>query len=144
MRLRTPNSSVAHVEEHAEAPRFHCKIVHKEQHAPFEGFNRAANAVLECAILLTRLQLLPRDKIEREIAYLAIAIERQPARGSASLVLAHAKARSILCSQLSTSEECDSRGRRAIAGLAARFRDCINHTVEIDEGTAHSSRQLGG
>jgi hypothetical protein len=68
--------SVAHVEEHAERPRFHCKIVHKEQHAPFEGFNRAANAVLECAILLTRLQLLPRDKIEREIAYLAIAIEK--------------------------------------------------------------------
>ena len=68
--------SVAHVEEHAERPRFHCKIVHKEQHAPFEGFNRAANAVLECAILMTRLQLLPRDKIEREIVYLAIAIEK--------------------------------------------------------------------
>jgi len=68
--------SVAHVEEHAERPRFHCKIVHQEQHAPFVGFNRAANAVLECAILLTRLQLLPRDKIEREIAYLAIAIDK--------------------------------------------------------------------
>ena len=39
-------------------------------------FNRAANAVLECAILLTRLHMLPRDKIEREIAYLAIAIEK--------------------------------------------------------------------
>ena len=40
---------VAHIEDHAERPRFHCKIVHQENHAPFEGFNRAANAVLECA-----------------------------------------------------------------------------------------------
>jgi hypothetical protein len=67
---------VASVEEDARRPRFHCRISHKEQHAPFEGFNRAANAVLECAILLTRLHILPRDKIEREIAYLSIAIEK--------------------------------------------------------------------
>lgn len=67
---------VARFEADAERPRFHCKILHKEQHAPFEGFNRAANAVLECAILLTRLHMLPRDKIDREIAYLAIAIEK--------------------------------------------------------------------
>jgi len=68
--------SVTHVEDDVARPRFHCRIVHKEQHAPFAGFNRAANAVLECAILLTRLHILPRDKIEREIAYLAIAIEK--------------------------------------------------------------------
>jgi hypothetical protein len=67
---------VAHVEADAERPRFHCKILHREQHAPFEGFNRAANAVLECAILLTRLHMLPRDKIDLEIAYLAIAVEK--------------------------------------------------------------------
>jgi uncharacterized protein len=67
---------VAHFKADAERPRFHCKILHQEQHAPFEGFNRAANAVLECAILLTRLHMLPRDKIDREIAYLAIAIEK--------------------------------------------------------------------
>lgn len=67
---------VTHVEDNAERPRFHCEIVHQETHAPFEGFNRAANAVLECAILLTRLHILPREKIDREIAYLAIAIEK--------------------------------------------------------------------
>ena len=39
-------------------------------------FNRAANAVVECAILLTRLHMLPRDKIDLEIAYLAIAVEK--------------------------------------------------------------------
>jgi hypothetical protein len=68
--------SVAHVEDQAERPRFHCKVLHREQHAPFEGFNRARNAVLECAILVTRLHMLPREKVDREIAYLAIAIEK--------------------------------------------------------------------
>ncbi|WGJ13371.1 DUF447 family protein [Methylocapsa sp. D3K7] len=67
---------VAHFKADAERPRFHCKILHKEQHAPFEGVNRAANAVVECAILLTRLHMLPRDKIDLEIAYLAIAVEK--------------------------------------------------------------------
>ena len=68
--------SVAHVEDHAERPRFHCKILHREQHAPFEGFNRARNAVLECAILITRLHILPREKVDQEIDYLSIAIEK--------------------------------------------------------------------
>lgn len=68
--------SVADVEDHAERPRFRCRILYREQHAPFEGFNRARNAVLEGAILLTRLHLLPREKIEREIDYLSIAIEK--------------------------------------------------------------------
>jgi uncharacterized protein len=67
---------VVHVEDDPQRPRFHCKILRIEQHAPFEGFNRAANAVLECAILLTRLHILPRDKIDGEIGYLAIAIEK--------------------------------------------------------------------
>jgi uncharacterized protein len=67
---------VARIEHDAERPRFHCEILHREQHAPFEGFNRARNAILECAILLTRLDILPREKIDREIAYLSIAIEK--------------------------------------------------------------------
>jgi uncharacterized protein len=68
--------SVASVEDNAERPRFHCEILHREQHAPFTGLNRASNAVLECAILVTRLHILSRHKVEREIAYLAIAIEK--------------------------------------------------------------------
>ncbi len=67
---------VALVEDHPERPRFHCKVLHRAQHGPFEGFNRARNAVLECAILISRLNFLPREKIDREIAYLAIAIEK--------------------------------------------------------------------
>ena len=57
-------------------PQLHCVVVHEETHAPFHGFNRAQAAVVEAAILVSRLHLLPREKIEREIAYLAIAIEK--------------------------------------------------------------------
>lgn len=68
--------TVASFEDDAQRPRFHCEILHRENRAPFEGFNRASNAVLECAILLTRLHILPREKIDREIAYLSIAVEK--------------------------------------------------------------------
>ena len=45
-------------------------------HAPFEGLNRAKAAVIEAAILVSRLDFLPRDKIEREIEYLKAALEK--------------------------------------------------------------------
>lgn len=67
---------VTRVEEDPQRPRFHCEALHRAQHAPFAGFNRARNAILECAILLTRLHLLPREKIDCEIEYLAIAVEK--------------------------------------------------------------------
>jgi uncharacterized protein len=51
-------------------------VVQEKTHAPFTGFNRAKAAVIELAILVSRLKMLPRDKIEAEIAYLAIAIEK--------------------------------------------------------------------
>jgi hypothetical protein len=57
-------------------PRHFCRVVHEETHAPFTGFNRAKAAVLELAILASRLSMLPREKIEAEIAYLTIAIEK--------------------------------------------------------------------
>lgn len=68
--------AVTHVDDDAQRPRFHCKIARIEHHAPFEGFNRARNAILECAILMTRLRMLPREKIDQEIAYLSIAIDK--------------------------------------------------------------------
>jgi hypothetical protein len=55
-------------------PRFRCRIIHLASHAPFRGFNRAQAAVVEAAILVSRLHMLPREKIDREIAYLAIAV----------------------------------------------------------------------
>lgn len=67
---------VAAVSEDAQRPRFHCRVIHRAAHAPFQGFNRAQAAVVEAAILVSRLHMLPREKIEREIAYLAIAVDK--------------------------------------------------------------------
>jgi hypothetical protein len=76
-------AALAHVElavidvtEDAQRPRFRCRVVHRASHAPFEGFNRAKAAVLEAAILVSRLDLLPRETIEREMAYLANAVRK--------------------------------------------------------------------
>jgi uncharacterized protein len=57
-------------------PRFKCKIVHQETHQPWGGFNRAEAAVLELAVLTTRLAMLPPEKIDAELKYLDIAISK--------------------------------------------------------------------
>jgi hypothetical protein len=67
---------VDHVQEDEQRPRFHCRVVHEASHAPFKGFNRAQGAVIEAAILASRLHMLPREKVERELGYLQIALEK--------------------------------------------------------------------
>jgi uncharacterized protein len=67
---------VVTVQEDARRPRFRCRIIHRENHAAFEGFNRAQAAVVEAAILVSRLFMLPRDKVEHEFAYLEIAVSK--------------------------------------------------------------------
>src|SRR5260370_38499651 len=57
-------------------PRFHGRVVHEAMQGAFRGFNRAQAAVIEAAILVSRLHLLPRDKVEREMAYLEIAVSK--------------------------------------------------------------------
>ena len=63
-------------EDDAIRPRLHCRVVHEALHAPFQGFNRAQYSVLEAAILVSRLGMLPRDKIESELAYLRIGLDK--------------------------------------------------------------------
>jgi len=67
---------VDRIEEDELRPRFHCRVVHEAAHGAFRGFNRAQAAVIEAAILVSRLHLLPRDKVEREVAYLEIAVSK--------------------------------------------------------------------
>lgn len=67
---------VVRVEEEAQRPRFHCRVLRTVTHAPFPGHNRAQAAVIEAAVLVSRLFMLPRERVEREIASLAIAIEK--------------------------------------------------------------------
>jgi hypothetical protein len=57
-------------------PQLLCRAVHEAQHQAFRGFNRAQFAVLEAAILVSRLGMLPAEKIEREMAYLQIGMDK--------------------------------------------------------------------
>lgn len=50
--------------------------VHEVAHAPFIGFNRAQAAVIEGAVLVSRLHMLPPEKINTEMNYLQIAIDK--------------------------------------------------------------------
>lgn len=64
------------IEEDETRPKLFCKTKHIANHAPFKGFNRAQFAVLEAAILISRLEMLPLQKIESEIDYLRIGLEK--------------------------------------------------------------------
>ena len=63
--------------EDAQRPRFRCRAVHEAAHAPFLGFNRAQAAVVEAAILVSRLHMLPRrEGRAASWRYLQIAIDK--------------------------------------------------------------------
>ena len=55
--------------------------VHAVRHAPFAGLNRAQAAVIEGAVLVSRLHMLPSEKIDSEMAYLQIAIDKTAGPG---------------------------------------------------------------
>ena len=64
------------VDEDEIRPKLFCTAVHHVNHAPFQGFNRAQFAVLEAAILVSRLSMLPPEKITAELDYLRIGFEK--------------------------------------------------------------------
>ena len=57
-------------------PTLRLARLRSERHAAWPGFNRAQAAVVEGAVLVSRLHLLPRAKIDAEMAYLQIAIDK--------------------------------------------------------------------
>ena len=76
-------AALSHIELELESfeddelrPQFYLKPVHEVSHAPFKGFNRAQAAVLEAAILVSRLHMLSEEKIKQELEYLTIAIDK--------------------------------------------------------------------
>ena len=64
------------IEDDELRPKLFCKVIHQVNHAPFLGFNRAQYSVLEAAILCSRLKMLPLEKIDSEINYLRIGLEK--------------------------------------------------------------------
>jgi hypothetical protein len=67
---------VEEVRQDARRPRFVCRVVRQSTHAACLGYNRAQAAVIEAAILTSRLSILPHEKVERELAYLQIAVDK--------------------------------------------------------------------
>lgn len=55
---------------------FYGQVLEEVVHAPFRGFNRAQSAVIEAAILVSRLDMLSEAKIRDEISYLQIGIDK--------------------------------------------------------------------
>ena len=76
---------VVETREHELRPRFVCRVAYQASHAPFQGFNRAQAAVIEAAVLVSRLHMLPRAEVEAELARLEIIVGKTagPAEGEA-------------------------------------------------------------
>lgn len=68
--------SLLEVIEDASRPQLVMQVVHQETHQAFAGFNRAQAAVIELAVLTTRLSRLPKEKVLTERQYLQIAIDK--------------------------------------------------------------------
>lgn len=68
--------ALAEQRDDPQRPVLVMRTVHEATHAPFIGFNRAQAAVIEGAVLVSRLRMLPAEKIDSEMRYLQIAIDK--------------------------------------------------------------------
>ncbi len=64
-----------HVDD-AQRPRLRLARVAEGRHGDFRGFNRAQAAVIEAAVLVSRLHLLAAEKVDSELRHLQIAIDK--------------------------------------------------------------------
>ena len=67
--------------DEAQRPVLRLQPVHEATHAPFPGLNRAQAAVVEGAVLVSRLHMLAPEKVDAEMAYLQIAIDKTAGAG---------------------------------------------------------------
>ena len=67
---------VTDVEEDPIRPRFLSQIRGCGVHAPFSGHNRAYGAVVEAAILVSRLHLVPISEIESTFSFLNVIVSK--------------------------------------------------------------------
>ncbi len=68
--------SLENIEDDEQRPNLYFRVLEEQNLKPFQGYNRAQAAVLELCVLVSRLQMLPMEKIASEIEYLRIAIEK--------------------------------------------------------------------
>lgn len=67
---------VEELDDAAERTRIECRVFASGVQREFLGFNRAKHAVLEAAILATRLHLIPRSEVLSEIERLAVIVDK--------------------------------------------------------------------
>src|SRR5437588_8530059 len=67
---------VRSLDDRQERTEIEAEVVHTGRLREFFGFNRAKHAVVEAAILATRIHLLPRDEIEAEYRKLAVLVDK--------------------------------------------------------------------
>jgi hypothetical protein len=67
---------VVSTDDHDERVTFVAEVVHLHRLRDFFGFNRAMHAVLEAAILATRVHLLPAAQIAAEYERLAVLVAK--------------------------------------------------------------------
>ena len=67
---------VVEVVEDDTRPTFLCRVLHEQVHAPFTGFNRAQAAVIEAAVLVSRLEWLDPQAVRDEFSRLRSAIDK--------------------------------------------------------------------
>ncbi|MBX9622795.1 MAG: DUF447 family protein [Gemmataceae bacterium] len=65
---------VRSVDASGERVAIDAEVVHAGRHRDFWGFNRARHAVVEAAILATRLHLLPHDEVAAEFKKLWVIV----------------------------------------------------------------------
>ena len=70
------NVIVSNFKDSEKRPNIICDVVNSETIRPFLGFNRAQFSVIEAAVLISRLGMIPMDKITEEIKYLKIGIDK--------------------------------------------------------------------
>jgi hypothetical protein len=68
--------ALAELQDDVQRPVLRMARVFEASHAPYIGFNRAQAAVIEGAVLVSRLHMLPAAKVDAEMKYLQIAIDK--------------------------------------------------------------------
>ncbi len=63
-------------DDRSERTGLKARVVHCGRQRDFFGFNRAKHAVIEAAILATRIDLIPREEIQRQFGTLRTLVEK--------------------------------------------------------------------
>lgn len=74
--LRHVELALAELQDDLQRPVLRMARVFEAEHAPYIGFNRAQAAVIEGAVLVSRLHMLAAEKVDAEMSYLQIAIDK--------------------------------------------------------------------